>query len=76
MGASAEAASALASAVANRSATAGAFVYDGDVNSLKSDKYVKDIAGNYDGECVSLVKRYIPALQNRSTRDWREGPNV
>jgi hypothetical protein len=76
LGITAEAASVAASAVANRAATAGSFVYDGNVNSLLNKKPVKDIAGNYEGECVSLVKRYIPALQNRSTRDWKEGANV
>jgi hypothetical protein len=76
LGITAEAASALASAVASRSAAREAFVYGGDVNSLIGKDRVKDIAGGYEGECVSLIKRYIPALENRGTWDWKEGPNV
>jgi hypothetical protein len=54
---------------------AGPYVYLNPL-SLRSKLHVADIAGNYEGECVSLVKKYIPELQNRSTRAWIEGPNV
>jgi hypothetical protein len=53
----------------------GPFVYAG-VDALKDHSYVADIAGNYLGECVSLVKHYIPQLQNLSTGTWRKGVNV
>ena len=54
---------------------AGPYVYMNPL-SLRNKLHVADIAGNYEGECVSLVKKYIPELQNRSTRAWIEGPNV
>jgi hypothetical protein len=53
----------------------GPFVYP-NVESLLQPDRVPDIAGNFMGECVSLVKRYIPALQNAETRTWKEGVNV
>jgi hypothetical protein len=43
---------------------------------LVGKPYVADVAGNNLGECVSLVKHYIPALQNRKSSTWIEGPNV
>jgi len=54
---------------------AGPYIYPNPI-SLVGKPYVADIAGNYLGECVSLVKHHIPALQNRSTRTWIKGPNV
>jgi hypothetical protein len=53
----------------------GPFVYAA-VDSLEGGDYVADIAENYLGECVSLVKRYIPQLQNLSTGAWKKGVNV
>jgi hypothetical protein len=47
-----------------------------DADSLEGGDYVSDVAGNYLGECVSLVKHYIPQLQNLSTGAWKEGVNV
>jgi len=54
---------------------AGPYIYPNPL-SLVGPQYVADIAGNNLGECVSLVKRNIPALSNRTTRSWIEGQNV
>jgi len=54
---------------------AGPYIYLNSA-SLIGKPYVADAAGNYLGECVSLVKHYIPELQNRSTRTWVKGSNV
>jgi hypothetical protein len=54
---------------------AGPYIYS-NVISLVGKPYVDDAAENYLGECVSLVKHYVPALQNRSTKVWVKGPNV
>jgi len=53
----------------------GSYVYLNPM-LLVGKPYVADVAGNYLGECVSLVKHYIPALQNRKSSTWIEGPNV
>ncbi|MDR2017318.1 MAG: BPSL0067 family protein [Syntrophobacterales bacterium] len=54
---------------------AGPYVYPNPTSQI-GKPHVADIAGNYLGECVSLVKRYIPELKNRSTSTWTKGPNV
>ncbi|MDR3158478.1 MAG: BPSL0067 family protein [Zoogloeaceae bacterium] len=53
----------------------GPFVY-ANAELLDGKPYVADIAGNYFGECVSLVKHHIVPLQNVSTKAWKEGVNV
>jgi len=54
---------------------AGPYVYSNPLSLVGKD-YVADVAGNYLGGCVSLVKHYIPELQNRTTASWIEGRNV
>ncbi|MDR2014385.1 MAG: hypothetical protein LBP99_02005, partial [Azoarcus sp.] len=54
---------------------AGPYVYT-NPTSLVGKPYVADVAGNYLGECVSLLKRHIPALSNRKSTTWIKGPNV
>jgi hypothetical protein len=54
---------------------AGPYVYTNPTSLVDKD-HVADIAGNYLGECVSLVKKFIPELQNRRSSTWIEGPNV
>jgi hypothetical protein len=54
---------------------AGPYVYP-NPHSLVGHGYVADVANNNLGECVSLVKHFIPELQNRSTQTWVEGRNV
>lgn len=54
---------------------AGPYVYQNPM-SLVGRPYVADVANNYLGQCVSLVKHFIPGLQNRSTSSWIEGDNV
>lgn len=53
----------------------GPYVYPNPRSQI-GKPYVADIAGNYLGECVSLLKHYIPGLQNRHTSTWIKGPNV
>jgi hypothetical protein len=53
----------------------GPFVYP-NVESLVGKGTVPDRAGNFKGECVSLVKYHIPALYNAKTPTWKEGVNV
>ena len=54
---------------------AGPYVYP-NPRSLVGKPYAKDIAGRNEGECVSLIKKYITELQNKRTTTWIEGPNV
>jgi hypothetical protein len=53
----------------------GPYIYS-NPRSLINNEYVADVAGNNLGECVSLVKHYVPELQNRSSRTWIEGRNI
>jgi hypothetical protein len=53
----------------------GPFVHP-HVESLEGQDTVADRAGNFKGECVSLVKYYISALYNAETSTWKEGVNV
>ncbi|MDR1423280.1 MAG: BPSL0067 family protein [Azoarcus sp.] len=46
------------------------------VESLVHQPYVGDVAGNNVGECVSLVKHYIPGLANLRTTTWIKGQDV
>jgi hypothetical protein len=59
-----------------RSNTMSSPFADADADSLEGGDYVADVAGNYLGECVSLVKHHIPQLQNISTSAWKKGVNV
>lgn len=54
---------------------AGPYVYNNPM-SLVGNPYVADVAGNYLGGCVSLLKHHISGLQNRTTGTWIEGRNV
>jgi hypothetical protein len=53
----------------------GPYIYS-NPRSLLNPNHVADVAGNNMGECVSLVKRYVPELQNRSSRTWIAGRNI
>jgi hypothetical protein len=54
---------------------AGPFVKH-DVLTLILSPRVDDGYGNNMGECVSLLKKYVPELNNQSTSAWKKGDNV
>ncbi|MDR1423047.1 MAG: BPSL0067 family protein [Azoarcus sp.] len=54
----------------------GPYIYSNPRSLIDPQKRVGDVAGNYVGECVSLLKYYIHDLQNRKTTLWMEGRNV